>query len=151
MVTVIDSPEALQALIGSHLGYSEWHTVTQHQIDLFAEATGDHQWIHVDAERAAAGPFGATIAHGYLTMSMGALMTPSILRIEGMRMALNYGCDRVRFPQPVRVGSNVRLGIEMLAADEVAGTIQVRMRFTFEIENEAKPACVSEVLARYAW
>ena len=137
----------LEAAVGSHLGYSAWHTVTQEQIDLFAEATGDHQWIHVDPQRAAAGPFGGTIAHGFLTLSLVPMLIGQVYRVEGMSAGLNYGADRLRFPSPVPAGSRVRAGVELTALTPSARGYQVSTRVTIERENDDKPACVVDMLA----
>ena len=133
---------------GRDLGASNWHVVTQEQVDLFADATGDHQWIHVDAERAAAGPFGATIAHGYLTLSLVIPLFGNLLKVEGIRMGVNYGLEKVRFPNPVRVGSRVRLAATVAEVTEVTGGVQMTCDFTVEIEGQAKPACVARTIYR---
>src|SRR4051812_24580256 len=112
MTTTVQGIEGLKGLVGEHLGYSPSIEITQEQVNLFADATGDHQWIHVDPERAKAGPFGGPIAHGYLTLSLGPTLMPQIMRVEGFKMAVNYGCGKVRFPSPVPVGSKLRLGAE---------------------------------------
>ena len=145
----ITGPEELKAKIGEELGVSDWHDVTQERIDAFAEATGDHQWIHVDPERAKDGPFGQTIAHGYLTMSLGPVLLPQVLTITGFSMALNYGLNKLRFPSPVPVGSKLRLSAELADVEDVAGGVQVTVRLTFEVEGQDKPACVAEALYRY--
>lgn len=138
-----------QAALGQILGPSEWLTIEQSRIDAFAEATGDHQWIHVDAARAAGGPFGATIAHGFLTLSLVNYFRPQLMRIEGARHALNYGCDRVRFPGIVRVGVRLRARAEILSAEDLGGgAVQVKSRFTVEAEGSEKPVCVAETLNR---
>ncbi|GGO82581.1 MaoC family dehydratase [Wenjunlia tyrosinilytica] len=129
---------------GEKLGTSEWHTVTQEQVDLFAEATGDHQWIHVDPERAAAGPFGGTIAHGFLTLSLIPLLSRQIYRVDGVSMGVNYGTNKVRFPSPVPVGSRVRGSAELVEVADVAQGKQAIVRFTVEIEGQDKPGCVAE-------
>jgi acyl dehydratase len=128
------------------LGTSEWHTIDQRQIDLFAEATGDDQWIHVDPERAAQGPFGMTIAHGYLTLSMLVLMLSEVLQIEGARMGINYGIDKVRFTAPVPVGSRVRTRAKLLAVEKRGDGILYRVGVQVEIEGAEKPALVGELL-----
>ena len=116
----------------------------------FADATGDHQWIHVDPERAKKeSPFGGPIAHGYLTLSLGPTLSPQIIRVEGVKMAINYGCEKVRFPSPVPVGSKVRLGAELTDVTDIAGGAQVSMTFTYECEGAPKPACVAEIVFRY--
>jgi acyl dehydratase len=146
----VEYPKDLLKLVGTELGPSQWMTVDQPMIDKFAEATGDHQWIHVDVERAnRESPFGGPIAHGYLTLALGPRLAPQVTRVEGVKMAVNYGCDKVRFPSPVPVGSKLRLGIELLEVNDVAGGVQVKERFTFEVEGAAKPACVAENLFRY--
>jgi acyl dehydratase len=135
--------------IGEHLGYSEYHQVTQEQVNIFAEATGDHQWIHIDVERAKAGPFGGPIAHGYLTLSLAPVLLAGVLRVDGVAMGVNYGANKVRFPSPVPVGSNVRLGAKLLGVEDVTGGKQVTIEATFEVEGAAKPSCVAELLFRY--
>jgi len=147
--TIFNNPAQLLEATGRHLGYSEWLQVDQRRIDLFAEATGDHQWIHVDPERAAAGPFGKTIAHGYLTLSLANLFLPQIMRVENTSMGVNYGCERVRFPAPVPVGSRLRGGGEVLSAEEVKGGVQVVVRLTIEIEGSDRPACVIDTISRF--
>ncbi|MWA04706.1 dehydratase [Actinomadura sp. LD22] len=133
--------------VGTHLGHSEWHTVTQEQVDGFADATGDHQWIHVDPERAKDGPFGGTIAHGYLTVSLIPRLMSEISRVEGLTMGINYGSDKVRFPAPVPVGSRVRAGAELVALDRTAQGARAKVRVTIEREGGDKPVCVAEVLS----
>lgn len=137
----------LEDAVGSHLGYSEWHPIPQQQIDTFAEATGDHQWIHVDPERAAAGPFGTTIAHGFLTLSLLPMLSEQVYSVEGVQAALNYGANKLRFPSPVPVGSRVRAGVELLAVTPISRGYQVATRVTIEREGGDKPACVVEMLA----
>jgi acyl dehydratase len=149
MTTTIDGISGLKELVGQHLGYSEWHQVTQEQVNLFADATGDHQWIHVDIERAQAGPFGGPIAHGYLTLSLAPTLLEEILRVSGVTMAVNYGLNKLRFPAPVPVGSKVRAGASLADLEEVAGGVQVVLAVTFEIEGGTKPVCVAEILFRY--
>jgi acyl dehydratase len=145
---VFSGLEEFAGSVGEHFGYSEWHTITQEQVQLFADATGDHQWIHLDTERAAAGPFGATIAHGYLTLSLIPLFGKDIYQVDNLRMGINYGLNKVRFPQPVKVGSKVRAGAELIEATDVPGGKQVVVRWTVEIDGEGKPACVAETVAR---
>ncbi len=140
---------ALQAAPGIHLGYSSWLEITQERIDAFAEATDDHQWIHVDPERAARGPFGTTIAHGYLTLSLAVPLVSEVVAVEGVAMGINYGTNRVRFPAPVPVGSRLRAGVELVASEGVDGGGQLTLAVVFEIEGAAKPACVAEVVYRY--
>jgi acyl dehydratase len=150
MTTTVQGIAGLEAKVGEHLGYSDYVEITQEQVNLFADATGDHQWIHVDPERAKSGPFGGAIAHGYLTLSMGPRLMPEILRVEGVTMAVNYGAGKVRFPSPVPVGSKLRLGAELISVERVGGGgAQVTMLFTFEVEGAPKPSCVSEIIFRY--
>lgn len=139
----------LPSLVGTHLGYSDYHTVTQDEVNLFADATGDHQWIHVDPVRAAAGPFAGTIAHGYLTLSLVPVLVGSILRVEGVSMGVNYGSNRVRFTSPVRVGAEVRAAATLAAVEEVAGGVQVTLDVTIEVRGQEKPACVAQTLTRF--
>ena len=149
MPTIINGLEDLKARVGEHLGYSDYQEITQEQVNLFAEATGDHQWIHVDVERAKAGPFGGPIAHGYLTLSLGPTLAPQVYAIQGTTMGVNYGCNKVRFPAPVPVGSNVRLGIKLLNVEEVTPNgAQTTMEFSYQVEGAAKPSCVAEVIFR---
>jgi acyl dehydratase len=135
--------------VGEHLGYSEWHTVTQEQVNLFAEATGDHQWIHIDVERAKAGPFGGPIAHGYLTLSLTPVLLAQVLQVDGVAMGVNYGTNKVRFPSPVPVGSKLRIGATLKAVEAVTGGVQVMVEATYEVEGATKPSCVAELLFRY--
>jgi acyl dehydratase len=149
MTTTIDGIDGLKSRVGEHLGYSEWHEVTQEQINLFADATGDHQWIHVDVERAKSGPFGAPIAHGYLTLSLTPTLLTEAFNVTGISMGINYGLNKLRFPSPVPVGSKVRLGVELAHVEDTPGGAQVSLGVTYEVEGAAKPACVAEVLFRY--
>jgi acyl dehydratase len=150
MTTTIDGIAGLKELVGTHIGYSDHLEITQERVNTFAEATGDFQWIHVDPERAKAeSPFGGPIAHGYLTLSLGPTLAPQIMRVEGVRMAVNYGCEKVRFPSPVPVGSKVRLGAALDAVDDVPGGAQITMTFTYEVEGAEKPACVAQIVYRY--
>ncbi|MFD5179309.1 MaoC family dehydratase [Nocardia sp. NPDC058379] len=142
----LDGLYGLQQAVGTHLGHSEWHIITQEQIDKFAEATGDHQWIHVDTERAMEGPFGGTIAHGYLTLSLVPMLTWQIYTVEGMRMGVNYGANKVRFPAPVPVGSAVRAGVELTSVSEAASGYQMVTKVTIERRGSSKPACVVEAV-----
>ena len=137
----------IEAAVGSHLGYSDWHTVTQEQVDRFAEATGDHQWIHVDVDKAKDGPFGGTIAHGFLTLSLLPMLAAEVYRLEGVKMGVNYGANKLRFPSPVPVGSRVRAGVELLAVTPSSLGFQIATRVTIEREGGDKPACVVEMLA----
>lgn len=147
-VTVVEGVEGVRSLVGQHLGFSDWEQITQERINLFADATGDHQWIHVDVERAKAGPFGTPIAHGYLTLSLIPILVPQIIDIRGFAMGINYGCDKVRFPSPVPVGSRLRAGAVLDQLTEVPGGIQTQLTLTIEIEGATKPACVAVVLLR---
>ncbi|HEX7537273.1 MAG TPA: MaoC family dehydratase [Dermatophilaceae bacterium] len=142
-----DGLDELGQAVGTHLGYSDWHTITQGQINLFAEATGDDQWIHTDPERAATGPFGTTIAHGYLTLSLIPRLVWQIYTVEGLRMGVNYGSNKVRFPAPVPVGSRVRAGAELLELTRGPQGAQATVRVTIELEGSDKPACVAETVA----
>ncbi len=149
MTTIFESPAQLLDAVGQHLGYSDWLQIDQQRIDLFADATGDHQWIHVDPARAADGPFGKTIAHGYLTLSLANLFLPQIMRVDNTSMGVNYGCERVRFPAPVPVGSRIRGGGEVISAEEVKGGVQVVVRMTIEIEGSERPACIIDTISRF--
>ena len=139
----------LEKAVGEHLGYSQWHTVTQEQIDLFAESTGDRQWIHVDPQRAATGPFGTTIAHGYLTLSMVSMLVWEIYSVEGVKMGINYGANNLRFPSPVPVGSRVRAGVEIVAVTPSATGCQVEAKVTVERDGGDKPVCVVTTVSVY--
>ena len=149
MPTVFDTPLDLKAAEGQHLGYSAWVEITQERIDRFAEATDDHQWIHVDPERAKDGPFGACIAHGYLTLSLVNRFLPEIVDVRGISMGVNYGSDRLRFPAPVPVGSRIRGGGELLRVEDVKGSVQATIRVTVEIDGSDRPACVVDTISRY--
>jgi acyl dehydratase len=149
MTRMIEGIAGLKELVGEHLGYSPYTTVTQEQVQLFADATGDQQWIHVDVERAKSGPFGGPIAHGYLTLSLGPMLSPQIFAVTGIAMGVNYGAGKIRFPSPVPVGSNVRLGVTLKAVDDIDGGAQVTQEFVFEVEGASKPSCVAEVIFRY--
>jgi acyl dehydratase len=149
-MTVLRGPDAVRAAVGSHLGHSEWLLIDQERINTFADATGDHQWIHVDVERATCeSPFGGPIAHGYLTMSLSNFFLPQIVTVEGFAAGVNYGVNKVRFMTPVLVGSRVRGGAELLEVTDVPGGIQTIMKITIEIEGAAKPACVIEAVSRW--
>jgi len=146
----INGTEDLRSLIGEHLGYSDYVEITQDQVNQFADATGDHQWIHVDVERAKKeSPFGGPIAHGYLTLALTNLVLPEVLEVRGVSLGVNYGTGKVRFPAPVPVGSRVRGTAELTACDEIAGGIQTTIVITMEVEGGAKPACVVESLSRW--
>ena len=139
----------LAACVGQEVVVSDWFTVTQQHIDQFAAATGDDQWIHVDAARASSGPFGATIAHGYLTLSLIAGFSMRSFKVEGVRIGINYGLDKVRFMAPVPVGSRLRARMQLLQATPIEGGMQLAWKTTIEREGEAKPVCVAEPLSRY--
>lgn len=144
---VFNGIEELEAAVGTHLGHSEWHTVDQKQIDLFADATGDHQWIHIDAEKAQQGPFGTTVAHGFLTLSLLPMLASQVYRLEGVKMGVNYGANKLRFPSPVPVDSRIRAGVELLAVTPSSLGYQIATRVTIERDGGDKPACVVESLA----
>lgn len=145
----------LQALIGQEIGVSDWITVDQTRIDKFADATGDHQWIHVDPERARSGPFGGCIAHGYLTLSLVNLFLPQLIHIDNMKMGVNVGTDRVRFPAPVKVGARIRGRGEILKVEAIAGAaegaVQSTVRVSIEIEGSDRPGCVIDTISRYSF
>jgi acyl dehydratase len=149
MAVIFESPQDLKDAVGKHLGYSEWLTMEQDRVNQFADATDDHQWIHVDAERAKAGPFGATIAHGYLTLSLVSSFLSQIVEVRGFEFAVNYGTNKVRFPAPVKVGSRIRGGAEVISVEEAKGGIQSIVRITVEIEGEERPACIAETVSLY--
>jgi acyl dehydratase len=148
-VTLLKGIDELKAKAGSHLGYSEWREITQDRVNRFADATDDHQWIHVDVERAKTGPFGQTIAHGYLTLSLAAPMLEEILDVQGTKLIVNYGLDRVRFPTPTPVGSRIRLGALLKSVEDVSGGVQAVIEATFELEGGTKHPSVAEILFRY--
>ena len=141
--------DELHTRVGDQLGHSAWHVITQEQVSAFADATGDRQWIHTDPVRATTGPFGRTIAHGYLTLSLGPVLLDEVLEVAGAGLIVNYGANRVRFPAPVPVGASVRAGVQLVGAEEVAGGVQAALGMTFEVESSPKPACVAEILFRY--
>lgn len=149
MTTIFKSPLDLEASVGKRLGESEWLTIDQARINLFADATGDHQWIHVDPEKAKTGSFGTTIAHGYLTLSLVNMFLPQIVDVQGISMGVNYGADKLRFPSPVKVNSRVRGVGELVAVEQVKGGVQATIRVTVEIEGSDKPACVVDTISRY--
>jgi acyl dehydratase len=150
---VFASAEAMKAAVGEELGLSDWVEVTQERIDRFAEATGDFQWIHVDRERAAReSPFGAAVAHGYLTLSMLPVFIYGVMRLEGVRQSLNYGSNRVRFPAPVMVGSRLRGRVRLKeAVDAAPDGLRVTYETTVEIEGRERPACIAETMAVHYW
>ena len=150
MKTVFDSKEAVVSRVGTELGVSDWLAIDQSRVDQFADATNDHQWIHVDPARAASGQFGATIAHGYLTLSLISWFMPQIVDLSAMKMGVNYGCEKVRFPAPVKVGSRVRGRATLVSAEPTKdGGVQAVIRVSVEIENGDKPGCVADTIARY--
>lgn len=149
MTAVFAAPKDLLSAVGQTLGPTEWLRIEQARIDGFAESTDDRQWIHVDVERAAAGPYGATIAHGYLTLALVNRFLPELLEVRGFRHAVNVGCDAVRFLNVVRCGARIRGVGEILAAEDRKGAIQSRVKVTVEIEGEERPACVVETISRY--
>ncbi len=148
MTTIVNGLDELKALAGKDLGASEWLEITQERVNTFADATGDHQWIHVDAERAAQGPFGGTIAHGYLTLSLVIPLFGELLKLEGFKMGVNYGLEKVRFPHPVRVGSKIRLAATVVSVEDVPGGAQSTFDFTVQIDGVEKPACVARTVYR---
>lgn len=149
---VFTSADELTTAVGEELGVSDWLEVDQKRIDLFADATGDHQWIHVDPERAAGGPFGSTIAHGFLTLSLLPALVPQTLRVDGARMGVNYGVNKVRFPAPVPVGSRVRARAQLSDVQPLGEeAVQIAVTVTVEREGGEKPVCVAETLSRYFW
>ena len=143
---VFEGLDQVEAAIGEHVGHSDWMEITQERIDAFADATGDHQWIHVDPERAAQGPYGATIAHGYLTLSLIPVLGNQVMEINGFRMMINYGSDKVRFPAPVPVGSRIRAGVELTSLETKTSGVQLTSRVTVEIEGGDRPAVVADTV-----
>lgn len=149
MSTVFARPADLIGQEGKELGVTDWLTVSQQRIDQFADATGDHQWIHVDPVKAAAGPYGKCIAHGYLTLALVNLFLPQLMRVDKVSMGVNYGVDKVRFPAPVPVDSRIRGRGEIVAVEEVKGAVQVIVRVSVEIEGSDRPACVADTISRF--
>lgn len=149
MTTILEQPADLLDLVGQSLGTTDWIEVTQQQVDLFADATGDRQWIHTDAERAAKGPFKGTIAHGYLTLSLTPAVIAQVLEIRELTAALNYGLNKVRFPAPLRVGSQVRAAVTVASAQQKTSGVESVFKLTYEIDGEARPACVADVIVLY--
>ena len=145
----INGMDELKAAAGEELGYSEWHEIDQDAVNAFADVTGDHQWIHIDAERAKDTPFGGTIVHGYFTLALAPVVGAEIVSFSGFNFVLNYGLDKVRFPAPVPVGSKVRAKATISEVTDVSGGVQVTQVLTFEIEGGEKPVCVAETLARF--
>lgn len=149
MATQINGFSELKEHIGQHLGYSEWHKVSQERINSFADATDDHQWIHVDQKAAANGPFGTTIAHGYLTLSLIPSLLPEVLNVTNVGMAVNYGANRIRFPSPVPSGSLIRLGATITEIEELEAAVQITLEVTIETEGYTKPSLSAQLLFRY--
>lgn len=143
---VFNGIDEVEKAVGEHLGYSDWLEIDQKRIDLFAEATGDHQWIHVDPERAKDGPYGATIAHGYLTLSLLPVLGTQIFSLEGLKMKVNYGSNKVRYPSPVVVGSRIRAGAEFKSFERTAKGANLVVGYTIEIEGAERPALVAETV-----
>src|SRR3954465_3095571 len=149
MTQTIQGIDGLKAMAGEHLGHSDYIGITQDQVNRFADATGDHQWIHVDVERAnRESPFGGPVAHGYLTLSLGPVLYPPLVSLSGFTGGVNYGANKIRFISPVPVGANLRLGVKLLDVTDITGGIQSTMEFPFEVEGNAKPACVAEIILR---
>ena len=143
---VFEGIAGIEAAIGEHVGYSSWMEITQERVDAFADATGDHQWIHVDPVRAAEGPYGATIAHGYLTLSLVPLLGAEVMEIRGFGMIINYGLDKVRFPAAVPVGSRIRAGVELTSLQRKSSGVQLNSLVTVEIDGADRPALVAETV-----
>ena len=139
----------LKDQVGVYLGATEWMVIDQPRIDQFADATDDHQWIHVDSEKAATGPFGATIAHGYLTLALVNKFLPDLITVTGTSMGVNYGCEKVRFPAAVVVGSQIRGSGEVVMVEDVSGGCQIVVRVTIEIKGSDRPACVVDTISRF--
>ena len=149
MSTVVDTLEELEPLVGTSLGVSSWVEISQERINTFADATDDHQWIHVDPERAAEGPFGTPIAHGYLTLSLLIPMWSELLDVRDVSTKVNYGLNKVRFPSPVPVGSKVRANATLAGVEQVPGGAQLTIDAVIEVDGAAKPACVAQMLVRF--
>jgi acyl dehydratase len=149
MTTTVQGIDGLKEKVGQQLGYSDWHEITQERVNQFADATGDHQWIHVDPERAKSGPFGGPIAHGYLTLSLAPALLPEVMRVEGFKMGVNYGLNKLRYPSPVPVGAKLRVGATLAGVEEISGGVQVTLDLAFEVEGKDKPACVAQAVYRY--
>ena len=148
-VTTLRGIDAVRSALGTHLGYSDWLEITQDRVDVFADATGDHQWIHVNVDKAKNGPFGAPIAHGYLTMSLSNMFLPQIVEVTDVSMGINYGTDSVRFPAPVVVGTRIRAGAELIAVTDITNGVQTTIRITIETDGSKKPNCVIDSLSRW--
>lgn len=149
MTTILKGLDGIKSLVGEHLGYGPYVKVTQDRINKFAEVSGDHQWIHVDLEKAKEGPYGKTIAHGMLTLAMTADLNQDIFKFEGFNRGVNYGYEKIRFPSPVPVDSEVRLGVKVLSCEEVKGGVQTIIEFTVECKGADKPACVAQMIFRH--
>ena len=149
MPTIFATRDALAAASGTDLGATDWLEITQERVNQFADATGDHQWIHTDPERAKDGPFGGTIAHGYLTLSLSNYFLPQLIEVQNMKMGVNYGCNKIRFPAPVKVGARIRGAGVVQSVEEVKGGLQATIVITIEIEGSDRPGCVIESLSRY--
>lgn len=149
MTNVYDSPADMMGQEGALLGPTDWLLIDQDRVNGFAEVTGDHQWIHVDPDKAKDGPFGGTIAHGYLTMSLANFFLPDLIEVRGFSHAVNVGADRLRFLSPVKVGSRIRAAGEIMTVEEIKGAVQSVVRVTIEIEGSEKPACVIDTISRY--
>ena len=149
MALVTLKVDELHNQVGQHLGAGPWHEITQEQVGLFADATGDHQWIHVDPERAKTGPYGRTVAHGFLTLSLAPELLLEVVEVADASIVINYGLNKVRFPAPVPVGSRVRADVTCVAVDDVPAGKQATYAITFELEGGTKPVCIAELLLRY--
>ena len=149
MTTYLETPTDLIDLVGQQVGTTDWMKVTQEQVNLFADATGDHQWIHTDPQRAAKGPFKGTIAHGYLTLSLAPVVISEVLQIREVTAALNCGLNKVRFPAPVRVGSQIRAIVSVMSAQQKTSGVESVFELTYEIDGEKRPACVADVIVLY--
>lgn len=150
MAVTFSSKDEILGKVGAELGVSDWFEITQENVNKFADATGDHQWIHVDPERAKQGPFGGTIAHGYYTLSLAPMLMSQVVRVEGVKMGINYGLNKVRFTNPVPVGKRVRARATLAGAEEKdGGAVQATMDLTFEVEGEDKPAAIAQTISRY--
>jgi acyl dehydratase len=150
VVRGIDTDVAgLAAYAGTHLGHGDWRTMTQDEVDRFADLTDDHNWIHVDRERARSGPFGGTVAHGYLTLSLLAPLMLELVRVEGASTVINYGLNRLRFPAPLPVGARYRAGVELASVEAIAGGVQAQLNVSIEVAGSEKPSLVAECLVRY--
>lgn len=151
MTHVFSEAGELLAATGRDLGVTDWMELGQERINLFADATGDHQWIHVDPERAREGPFGACIAHGYLTLALVNIFLPQLIRVDNLRMGVNVGCDRVRFPSPVKVGARIRGRGEILRVERIGEAVQSTVRVSIDIEGSDRPGCVVDTISRYTF